>query len=215
MKLLVIFLITISFIIGCQTSSSKVELVSVKQVAENSITKESNAEFSSIRKIDFQNFTFSWTKTFGYGEKSFTLKDGRVNLPDNRKLILKSLTYIAVLDDYDEQALINLQIDDGNATYQMLYVYAIENSKLRLLESFEFGENNIFFGTAFDAHGELVIETYNQLASDAECCPSIIEISYYKWQKDKFVLQGESQKVANGYVERTKKRKVDLKNERN
>jgi hypothetical protein len=92
----------------------------------------------------------------------------------------------------------------------MLYVYEIENKKPKLMESFEFGENNISFGTAFVAHGELIIETYHQLSGDAECCPSIMEISYYSWQKDKFVLQGEPHKIPNGYVERTKR-----KNEKN
>jgi len=207
MKLTVIVLTTIFFIIGCQTTSSKVEVFSAEQITDNSTTKENNAESSSIRKIDFQNFTFPWTKTFGYGEKSFALKDGTANLSDERKLNFKSLTYINAADDYDEQALVNVEIDDGNATYQMLYVYAIENNKPKLLQSFEFGENNIFFGTAFDAHGELVIETYKQQSGDAECCPSIIEISYYKWRKNKFILQGDSQKVTNGYVERIKKRK--------
>ena len=123
---------------------------------------------------------------------------------------MKSLSYINVVDDYDEQALVNVKIDDGNATYEMLYVFAIEHNKPKLIESFEFGDNNISFGTAFDAHGELVIETYHQLSGDAECCPRIVEISYYKWQKNKFVLQGEIQKISNGYVDRLKK-----KNEKN
>ncbi len=146
MKLTVIVLITTAFIISCQTTSSKVEVFSAEQIIDNSTIKENNAESSSIRKIDFQNFTFPWTKTFGYGEKSFALKDGMSNLSDKRKLNFKSLTYIDVADDYDEQALVNVEIDDGNATYQMLYVYAIENNKPKLLQSFEFGENNIYFG---------------------------------------------------------------------
>ena len=105
------------------------------------------------------------------------------------------------------KALIVIKIDDGNATYEMLYVYEIENKKPKLMESFEFGEDNIYFGTAFEAHGELVIETYHQLSHDAECCPSVIEITYYEWQKDKFVLQGKPQKVPNGYVARVKNEK--------
>lgn len=207
MKLIIIFITAIFFTLSCQVTSSKEEAISKNQVKDNSTIKESTADIPSIRKIDFQNFTFPWTKTFGGKEKSFTLKNGISELSDSRKLSLKSFAYIDVADNYDEQALINVTIDDGNATYEMLYVFAIENNKPKLLESFEFGENNIFFGTAFDAHSELIIETYHQLADDAECCPSIIEISYYKWQKDKFVMQGETQKLANGYVERSKKKR--------
>ena len=205
MKSLVVSMIAFVLVVSCQTSSSKVETNAKKQIAENSNIEKSDIKSTSIRKIDFQNFTFPWTKTFGGKEKNFTLKNGIAELADERNLSFKSLSYVDAADDYDEQALVSIIIDDGNATYEMLYVFAIENGKPTLLESFEFGEDNIFFGTAFVAHGELVIETYHQLSGDAECCPSVIEIAYYKWQKDKFVLQGEPQKTANGYVERMKK----------
>ncbi len=207
MKTLVIFLAATFLSLSCQTASSKVDALPANQTTNNSAVIENSSEVSLIRKIDFQNFTFPWTKKFGYGEKTFALKNGAADLPDESRVTLNSLAYVNVADNYDEQALVTLKIDDGNATYNMLYVYAIENGKPKLLESFEFGENNTFLGTAFEAHGELVIETYNQLPGDAECCPSVIEISYYKWQKDKFVLQGEPQKVSNGYVERMKKNK--------
>ncbi len=206
-----IFLTALLFVVSCQTTtSSNVEIVSEEQINDNSSTETYNRVNSSIRKIDFQNFTFPWTKTFSELEKTFTLKNGFSNLTDDRKLSFASLLYIDVADNYDEQALVNVKIDDGNATYVMLYVFAIENNKPKLLESFEFGKDNVYFGIAFAAHDELIIETYHQLAADAECCPSIIEISYYKWQKDKFILQGEPQKLPNGYVERTKR-----KNEKN
>lgn len=205
MKFNSLLLAAIFCLAGCQPAPSNVDVVSETPPA-NSAGQQNNAELPSIRKIDFQNFTFPWTKRFGYGEKSFTLKNGTANLSDERKLSLKSLSYVEVADDYDEQALVVIKIDDGNATYQMLYIYALENGKPKLLESFEFDTDNFFLRTAFDAHGELIIERSIQKAEDAECCPSIIEISYYKWQKNKFVQQGESQKVANGYVERLKKK---------
>lgn len=205
MKYIFVF-ITMFFVVSCQTTSSKTKSNSEKQISANSLTKNENQEIASIREIDFQNFTFPWTKTFGGKQEFFTLKKGISKMEDGRKLSLKSLSYIDVIDDFDEQALININIDDGNATYEILYIFAVENSKPKLLESFEFGKNNIFFGTAFAAHGELIIETYRQTANDAECCPSIIEISYYKWQKNILVLQGEPQKIPNGYVERNKRK---------
>lgn len=209
MKSFVILMIAFVLVVSCQNSSSKAKTHAENQTSENSNIEKSERS-TSIRKIDFQNFTFPWTKTFGRKEKNFTLKNGFAELPDQRKLSFKSLLYIDARDDYDEQALITVIIGDGNATYEMLYFFAIENNKPKLLESFEFGENNISFGTAFVAHGELVIETYHQLSDDPECCPSVIEIAYYKWQKGKFVLQGDPQKIPNGYVERAKK-----KNEKN
>jgi len=210
MKLIVCFAVII-LAVGCRTSVlPEVKSNAEKQLIENSNVETSKEKFASIRQIDFQNFTFPWTKTFGGKEKTFTLKNGIAELADKETLSFQRLSYIDAADEYDEQALVVVRIDDGDATYEMLYVFAVENNKPKLLESFEFGADNIFFGTAFVAHGELVIETYHQVSGDAECCPSIIEIAYYKWQRDKFVLQGEPKKVSNGYVERTKK-----KNEKN
>lgn len=209
MRFIVVIFTAVFLLTSCQSNSSKVEVLSNKQTANLSTTAEIEADLSSIRKVNFQNFTFPWTKTFGFGEKTFTLKNGTTDLADERKLTLENVTYVFVADEYDEQALVNVNVGDGNATYQMLFVYAIENGNPKLLESFEFSEEtNNSLRAAFDAHGELIIEIYNKQMSDAECCPSIIEISYYKWQKGKFVLQGEPQRVPNGYVERVKKSRV-------
>ena len=202
----IIFITALLLMVSCQNVSSKTEIVSNIQTSENSPVDNIDDDDSEIRKIDFQNFTYPWTKNFGGKAKSFTLKNGINTLSDKRSVSLQTISFTP----NEDKALIVINIDDGNAAYQMLYVYEVENKKPKLMESFEFGENNISFGTAFEAHGELVIETYRQLSGDAECCPSIIEISYYKWQKDKFVLQGEPQKIPNGFVERLKK-----KNEKN
>lgn len=206
MKIVAILLAAILLMSSCQKISSK-EAVSTTHFNEKSNLKEYGLKISSIREVNFYNFTFPWTKKFGYGEKTFILKNGISDLSDNkksdtRKLSLESLSYTA----NDDRVLIVIRIDDGNATYQMLYVYEVENNAPKLLESFEFGENGVLFGSAYEAHGELVIGTYNYNGGEAECCPSIIEISYYRWEKDKFVKQGESQKLPNGYVERTKKK---------
>ena len=202
----IFFVTVILFAVSCQNISSKTETVSAEQVFDNSSVDNDDDEISAIHKIDFQNFTYPLTKTFGGKEKSFTLKNGISALSYDKRVSLQSLLFTSD----EDKALIVIKIDNGNATYEMLYVYEIKNKKPKLMESFDFGENNIFFGTAFEAHGELIIETYHQLPGDAECCPSIIEISNYRWQKDKFILQGEPQRVANGYVERLKR-----KNEKN
>lgn len=199
----IILVTVILFVVNCQKISSKTETISTEQVFDDSSVDNDADETSAIHKIDFQNFTYPWTKTLGGKEKSFTLKNGISALSDDRRISLQSLLFTSD----EDKALIVIKIDDGNATYNMLYVYEIKNKKLKLMESFEFGEDNIYFGTAFEAHRELVIETYHQLSGDAECCPSIIEIAHYEWLKDRFVLQGEPQKIPNDYVERTKKKR--------
>lgn len=178
-------------------------------LAQSAKTKRLMTKTNSIKDVDFRNFTFLWTKNFGKGQSknSLTLKNGKVKLAKEYELSLESITYEEVADEYNnDQALVLIKIDDGNATYQMLYVYAFSNNKPKLLESFEFGENNIYFGTVFVAHGELIIGRYIQKNGDAECCPSILELSFYKWQGGRFALQSEPQRVPNDYVERTKKK---------
>ena len=86
MKIFIIFLAAIFLSLSCQTASSKVSAPIANQTANNSAVIENSSEVSSIRKIDFQNFTFSWTKKFGSGEKTFALKNGVVDLPDERKV---------------------------------------------------------------------------------------------------------------------------------
>lgn len=207
MKFTIIFLAVFSFVCGCQTISSKMETTNEKQFADNAETKMSGTKYSSIRQVDFQNFTFPKTKNAVSEEESFTLKNGTFERDRNEESTLHSISYVNVTEDEGEEALVSVATANTSASYETLYVFAVENNKPKLLESFTFGDGfNTHFGTAFAAHGELIIETYLQTAQDAECCPSVIEISYYKWQKDKFVLQGEPQKVVNEYVERTKKK---------
>ena len=204
MKFIVLSLVAISLIVGCQQAPEKSDVV-FEPPPSNSVNQRNNLESSPIRRIDFHNFTFPWTKTFGNGEKSFTLKNRTSDLSDERQLFVSNLiSYVTIADHLGEQALVVIGIGDGNATYHMLYVYAVDKGKPRLLESFEFGSENVYLRTAFAARGELVIERHLQQDSDPECCPSIIEISYYRWQKNRFIQQGEPQKIANGYVERLK-----------
>ncbi len=199
MKIYFVLVITV-FLASCQS------FISAQSVSSSTIKIKKPA---SIFDIDFRSFTFPWTKNFGKDEtkKFFTLKNGRLKIAKDYELSIESINYKDVADEYDgDEALVLIKINDGNATYQMLFVYTFENSKAKLLENFEFGENNIFYGTSFVAHSELVIGRYIQKGGDAECCPSLLELSFYRWQNDKFILQSEPQKIPNDYVERAKKK---------
>lgn len=203
MKIYFIFMVAFLWLI------SSPSLISAQGKINSKIIKNKP---DSIFDVDFRNFSFPWTKNFGEGKikNTFTLKNGKLKLSEDFELSIETINYVSVVDDYDtDQAMVLIKIDDGNATYQMLYIYALEKSKAKLLESFEFGDNNIYFGTAFVVHSELVIGRYLQKSGDAECCPSILEFSYYKWQNGKFTLQGEPQMIPNYYVERAKKRRIN------
>lgn len=160
---------------------------------------------SEIRALDFRNFDFSSYPLFEKN-KSVVLKNGRSTLANGFEILLTGVFYTDIADEDDDEALVILEIGDGNATHHVLLVFTLSNKKPKLLANFRFGDDNRNFATAFGAHGELIIETYNQLAGDAECCPSVIEISNYKWTNGKFSLQGKPQTTLNSYVERLKKK---------
>ncbi len=208
MKLLLCFFVS-AFLIGCQTRAQNTSEISQNNKEIKTSSSKTPGKEISIRKVDFRNFTYPWTERIGSGEKFFNLQNGEKIVADAPNLSIKSIYYGDTVDDFEgDEAIITINIEDGNATSEILFVYAIESSEPKLLQNFEFFVgDNVSLRTAFVAHGELVIETYNQLSTDAECCPGIIEIAYYKWQNNKFVTQGEPQKIQNGYVERWKSKR--------
>ena len=193
----------LSFLISCD-NEIKNSTKSVKPAQNQIATDKTKEKFISIYDIDFKNFTYPWMKKLGGQEKSFTLKNGSYSEPDGYEIFLQSVNYDGVISETD--ALVTIRIDDGNASTYILYVYGLEKDKLKFRQSFEFEETNISLKSAYVAHGELIIETYNIESGDAQCCPSVIERKHYKWNEKKFVLV-ESQKIANNYIERKKKEK--------
>lgn len=203
MRILITTLILMLFI-GCNVRSESVAEVQ-KPIQNQSILGKTEENSKSIYKVDFRNFTYPWTEKLGDVGKTFTLENGEYSGQEGRVLSLQSINYEDAKSENDEkEALVTICIDEGNATYKILYIYEFENNKPKLIQSFEFAETNSNFATIFVAHGELIIETYNVLSSNAQCCPSTIERLHYKWKEDKFVLI-ETQKIANSYVERAKK----------
>lgn len=191
--LLIIFLLT--FVIGCNVQTETVANDS-KSIKNQSIAQTTSETEYSIYDVDFKNFTYPWTEAFGDVGKSFTLKNGGFSEEDGRNLSLEGINY---QEDY---TLVTVRVDDGNATNYILYIYDLdENNKLKLVQDYEFSETNEQLATAFIAHGELIIEKYKIVGSDAQCCPSIIERQYYQWKDEKFVLI-DTQKIENNYVER-------------
>lgn len=195
-----------AFFIGCYTQAQNTSNNTTERVkSESTLNSISNKE-SSIRNVDFRNFTFPWKNSLLDNVNSFTLANGEKDFGNGLDLSLQSVAYVSVANEYeDPQALVTIDVGDGNSTNEILFVYAWENNKPKLLQIFEFNDGITDLTSVFAAHGELVLITYELASGDSYCCPSVIKISNYKWQKDKFVLQGEPQKVPNEYVERVKK----------
>jgi hypothetical protein len=200
-------------VLAAQQTTSSIDVAPFVQNDALAKVRDAALRDKSIRTVDFRNFTYPWTTQLGNGRKFFSLKNGAARSAPEQYVTFQGVLYVPSIDDNDgDEALVNINILDGTATYTMLYVYTLESNKPKLLESFEFGDGyNTHFAAAFAAHGELVVESYIQEITDPECCPSMIEVSYYKWQKDKFVIQGEPQRIPNGFVQRAKAGQTDGK----
>lgn len=195
MRILFIFLVFIS-LTGCSVES-------VRRTQQNSIVEKS--EVSDIRQIDFKNFSYSRPRSSKGIIEKIVLKDGVFSEQDEEIFSLQSVLYENINGGYgDIDALITIKIDDGNATYHLLYIYELENKKVKLLQIFDFSKEDRGFKTAYFAHSELIIESYQQAHTDTECCPSIVERRHYDWRENKFILVS-TQKIPNDYVEKREK----------
>lgn len=199
------FLILALCFAGCDSSTKNADLHSVHE-PHSEISDTQSVSTKPIRSIDFRNFSFPLVGRSTETNKEIALEEGVKDLPGLGSLALKQILYGDLVDDFEgDEAAIIISIEDGNATNHLLFVFAMIGSTPRLLQSFEYDSFDRL-RTVFIAHGELGIETAAS-GSDAMCCPSTIEISYFAWQDGKFQIQGDSQKIQNGYVERLKKKR--------
>lgn len=197
MRILLTFII-LSLLFGCSFQNTNTSS-DIKEIKNQVIIKKPNRKYDSILDVDFKNFTFPWTEKIKGKKDSYTLKNGKFSEEEGRSLNLEVVSY----DDSDSQALVTTRIADGNTYYHILYIYQFDNNKLKLLQTFNFDSDDSF-GTAYVAHGELIIEAYNIISGDGQCCPSIIERRHYEQKDEKFNLV-ETQKIHNNYVERLKR----------
>ncbi len=200
MRILLSFTILL-LLFGC-SSENKNNSKNINEIKNQIVRIKTYEKYDSMFDIDFKNFTYPWTEEIKGKEKTYTLKNGKFSEEEGRTLNLEVVSY----DDSDSQALITIRVQDGNATYHILYIYDLNNGVLKLIQSFDFDADNIF-NSASNAHSELIIEVYTIVGGDGQCCPSIIERRHYKQEDGKFNLV-ETQKIPNNYVERlTRSRK--------
>ena len=86
---------------------------------------------ASIRSIDFPNFTYPGS-TYGeyetpYPEESFTLRNGKYGDWRSGMMLSKTLYGDVTGDGKEEAILVFVQQTDGNAAYNSVYVYTLEN----------------------------------------------------------------------------------------
>jgi len=156
-----------------------------------------------IRLIDFNHVAFPNYPVYigDRGKKKYvTLKpgDGGPN----------ELNYGDVTGDGAEEAMMLLGIETrGSAIAEIVYVFTLQNSRPKLLWSFETGDRaDGGFRNAYADRGELVVELYGKnrvigsnlyLDDEAACCPSSFTRARYRWDGGKFQLTGAPEVLPN------------------
>lgn len=214
-----LFLSLVLCITSCQKDSvnknlsSSPESTQDRSVTNTPLTVEPTPNLNSpIRKIDFKNFTYSWTEDLmSDDEKNFTLKNGEIPFVMNEQMgvSLSTVEYGDVTNDGQDEAFINLGIQtEGSSVPNMIYVYSIEKGKPKLLWSFDTGDRaEGGFKKIYAENSNLVVETFGdnkfengkwdfRMSKDKPtglCCPSTYTKIIFKWNGEKFVPFGERQ----------------------
>jgi len=181
---------------------------------ESEITSISYPKARSIRSIDFYNFTYPGS-TYGeykdyYPQQTFTLLNGKWGTW-RYGLTLLNVLYGDVTGDHLEEAILNFrQETDGSAGQSSVYIYTLENKKLKLLWAFQSGDRAWGGLRRVQAEkGRLVIELYGketQIKGSSSnigtetgglCCPKFFTRTQYEWTDGRFEQSGEMEVLPN------------------
>jgi hypothetical protein len=163
---------------------------------------------SSVRKIDFKNFTYPLTKDQGGGNgETFTLKNGKQEGNENQgEATLQTIEYGDATGDGSEDAMISVYpYSGGNCQCYMVFIYALENKKPKLLWSFDtWDKAEGGFKRVYSENDELIVELFGDSRFEdgkwnftipegkfkGLCCPTVYTKSRFKWNGEKFVVEG-------------------------
>lgn len=160
---------------------------------------------SSIRSVDFANFTYPWTAGLAIrgGTETFSLRDGK--RPEIRDanghveeigVYLEQVSYGDVTGDGIEEAIIFMSILTGaSAMPGQVYIYTLRGEHPELLWHFSTGdraENG--FRKVYAEHGNLVVELNGpRRMGEGLCCPERFTRTRYQWRGGRFRRKGRKE----------------------
>lgn len=160
---------------------------------------------SSIRSVDFANFTYPWTTglTIRGGSKTFSLINGK--RPEVRDagghvneigVYLEQVSYGDVTGDGVEDAIIIMSILTGaSAMPGQVYVYTLLGDGPKLLWCFYTGDRaEGGFREVYADKGELVVELNGpKRVGEGLCCPVRFTRTRYQWRGGRFRQKGRKE----------------------
>ena len=189
--------------------------------SKTSAVVDQPAAASSVRSIDFANFTYPWTEGLRdphRGRQTFSLKNGELPATrdaegrvDGMGVYLSHVDYQDVTGDWREDAIIVMSIlTGGSALPNLVYIYQWRANKPHLLWTFDTGDRADGGLRRIKAEsGSLTIELYgkgklvgsNYYKADGmtggACCPTHFTRTHYKWNGRRFVRKGKSEILQN------------------
>jgi len=174
--------------LSCSTSARRNDSSASQNRPSNVPALSAPTPASPIRAVDFDNISYpnfpDYSDPNGRKKKYVTLKpgDGGPNF----------INYGDITGDGVEDAMVALGIDNhGSAIPDYVYIFTMENGKLKLIWDFETGDRaDGGLRNVYAENGQLVIELFGkdrviggQLYRGEEglCCPSSFTRTRYKW----------------------------------
>ncbi|HEV2663461.1 MAG TPA: hypothetical protein VG324_01035 [Blastocatellia bacterium] len=174
-------------------------LLGILTLLPTGFQSERETSYSSIRKIDFGNFTYPARPSVG-GRGAFTLRNGE--MPPERDadghvigmwLELLKVVYGDITGDGAEEAIvIHDWITGGSATPHVVYVYTLEKGRPKFLWGTTTGDRaDGGLKSAYAEGGYLVLETYSPEGKRGDCCPVAYIKTRYQLHGNKISVVGK------------------------
>lgn len=191
--------------VGVACSTAKPDAQKSPYVAASptpNVETQSSAPSSSIRSVDFANFTYSWTADLGNPKKSFTLRKGEFPPTRNERgliegmgVSLERVEYGDVTGDGQEEAIVVLSIlTGGSAVPHVIYVYGRRSDQTNLLWSGSTDDRaDGGLQKVYAENGQLVIERFSPVGKKGDCCPTRFTRTRYEWRGYRFQQKGKEE----------------------
>lgn len=188
--------------VACSTAKPEAQKPPLLAASPTPNITQSNAPSSSIRSVDFANFTYSWTADLGDPKKTFALRKGEFPPTRNERglvqgmgVSLERVEYGDVTGDGQEEAIVVLSIlTGGSAAPHVIYVYARGGDQTSLLWSGSTDDRaDGGLQKVYAQNGQLVVERFSPIGKKGDCCPTRFTRTRFEWRGHRFHRKGKEE----------------------